>query len=197
MTLYVLYFQTRRSTSGIFAGKQGLITLRDLFRWGERYKNASARDTKFYDWDQHLADEGNFSRWSPAFWLFLHFSAFCFFALLLGYLLLAGRVRKPEETEIISNVIKKHLKRVISPERLFSFDKADSSCITHPVLHQFGNFKTLPTQFQHVVWTFNMRRLAILVGQALRFHEPILLVGDTGYMWSLHLYLLLISYCVH
>ncbi len=43
----------------MFAGKQGFMTLRDLFRWAERY---SCTDTqisgKFYDWDQHLADHG-------------------------------------------------------------------------------------------------------------------------------------------
>ncbi|CAH2010077.1 unnamed protein product [Acanthoscelides obtectus] len=49
--------QTRRRGSAAFAGKQGFITLRDLFRWGERYRLAQNTD-KLYDWDQHLADEG-------------------------------------------------------------------------------------------------------------------------------------------
>ena len=34
--------------------------------------------------------------------------------------------------------------------------------------------------FKHIVWTFHMRRMAVLVGQALKFEEPILLVGETG-----------------
>ena len=50
--------QERRSTSGIFAGKYGLITLRDLFRWAERYEKSSVEE-KFHDWDQQLAEDGN------------------------------------------------------------------------------------------------------------------------------------------
>lgn len=47
-----------------------------------------------YDWDQHIADE--------------------------GYILLAGRVRKVEEQEQISDVLHKHLKRKIVPQNLFT-----------------------------------------------------------------------------
>lgn len=39
----------------------------------------------------------------------------------------------------------------------------------------------VPEEFRHVVWTRGMRRLAVLVGRALRFGESVLLVGDTGY----------------
>ena len=44
----------------MFAGKQGFMTLRDLFRWAERYKvdNPSISNKRFYDWDQHMADQG-------------------------------------------------------------------------------------------------------------------------------------------
>lgn len=35
--------------------------------------------------------------------------------------------------------------------------------------------------FKHIVWTQGMRRLAVLVGRALEFGEPVLLVGETGY----------------
>lgn len=43
----------------MFAGKQGYITLRDLFRWGERYRHTAATITDtFYDWDQLIADQG-------------------------------------------------------------------------------------------------------------------------------------------
>lgn len=51
--------QTRRRGSEIFVGKSGFITLRDLFRWGERYQLAE-KQKRFYDWEQHLADEGIF-----------------------------------------------------------------------------------------------------------------------------------------
>lgn len=34
--------------------------------------------------------------------------------------------------------------------------------------------------FDHIVWTDAMKRLAVLVGRALQFNEPVLLVGETG-----------------
>lgn len=50
--------QQRRSYSGVFAGKYGLITLRDLFRWAERYRKSENTKETFYDWEQHLAEDG-------------------------------------------------------------------------------------------------------------------------------------------
>lgn len=48
--------QSTRKGSAAFAGKHGFITLRDLFRWGERYR--LAKETENYNWNQHLVDEG-------------------------------------------------------------------------------------------------------------------------------------------
>ncbi len=53
-----------RSESGIFHGKHGLITLRDLFRWAERYRRSKVTN-KFYDWEQQLAEDGG--------WRYLYF----------------------------------------------------------------------------------------------------------------------------
>lgn len=89
----------RRRGSVAFAGKKGYITLRDLFRWGERYRLASETLSKsnYYDWDQHMADE--------------------------GYLVLAGRVRKSEEVTIIKQALEKHFKRTVDPQKLFTFTR--------------------------------------------------------------------------
>ena len=43
-------------------------------------------------------------------------------------MLLAGRVRKPEEAEMIADVIHRHFKRRVDPVKLFS-STADSSVI--------------------------------------------------------------------
>uniref|UniRef100_A0A8B9KV40 Midasin n=1 Tax=Astyanax mexicanus TaxID=7994 RepID=A0A8B9KV40_ASTMX len=132
--------QSLRRGSSVFAGKHGFITLRDLFRWAERYRLEEQTDTS-RDWLQHLAND--------------------------GYMLLAGRVRRPEEALTIQNILEKHFKRTVNPEALFSEDQVTSQT---EVLSEFG----------HVVWTEGMRRLAVLVGRALRFGESVLLVGDTG-----------------
>lgn len=34
--------------------------------------------------------------------------------------------------------------------------------------------------FRHIVWTYSLTRLAVLVGQAIEYKEPVLLIGDTG-----------------
>ena len=41
----------------MFAGKHGFITLRDLFRWAERYRLEEQTEAS-RDWLQHLADDG-------------------------------------------------------------------------------------------------------------------------------------------
>ncbi|XP_006870675.1 PREDICTED: midasin [Chrysochloris asiatica] len=144
----MLDLQSYRRGSSVFAGKQGFITLRDLFRWAERYRLAEQTE-KEYDWLQHLAND--------------------------GFMLLAGRVRKQEEADVIQEVLEKHFKKKLCPQSLFSKEN---------VVKLLGKLSTqaalLESKFSHIVWTAGMRRLAILVGRALKFGEPVLLVGDTG-----------------
>ena len=65
--------QRMRKASGVFAGKQGFMTLRDLFRWADRYKNAPEGAIA----EQFFAEQ--------------------------GFLMLAGRSRKPEELDVIQS----------------------------------------------------------------------------------------------
>jgi midasin len=71
--------QKYRSQKGVFFGKSSLITLRDLFRWAQRY-------TKYKDscenYKQFLAEH--------------------------GYLLLAGRSRNDEDRKFIKSIIEKY-----------------------------------------------------------------------------------------
>ncbi|XP_055981327.1 midasin [Sorex fumeus] len=144
----MLDLQSYRRGSSVFAGKQGFITLRDLFRWAERYRLTEQMD-KEYDWLQHLAND--------------------------GFMLLAGRVRKQEEVDVIQGVLEKHFKKKVCPQSLFSKEN---------VLKLLSKFSTqissLDSKFSHIVWTKSMQRLAMLVGRALEFGEAVLLVGDTG-----------------
>uniref|UniRef100_A0A8C8D189 Midasin n=1 Tax=Oncorhynchus tshawytscha TaxID=74940 RepID=A0A8C8D189_ONCTS len=136
--------QSLRRGSTVFAGKHGFITLRDLFRWADRYRLEEQTDAS-RDWLQHLADD--------------------------GFMLLAGRVRKPEEASTIQSILEKHFKRTVNSDTLFSEQQLTT---------QFSNFAGVPEEFRHVVWTRGMRRLAVLVGRAMHFGESVLLVGDTG-----------------
>lgn len=92
-------------------------------------------------------------------------------------MLLAGRVRKPEEEVVIKEVIEKHLKRTIHTDALFTVLPETSTPVAAMLKDVMS--QSLPG-FRHIVWTYGMRRLAVLIGQAIRFKEPILLVGDTG-----------------
>lgn len=122
-----------------------------MFRWGERYRLAEDVGQKLYDWNQHLADE--------------------------GYLVLAAKVRKPEEAEEIRQVMKKHLKRDVDPETLFTLNEKTST-VTKAILE--GILREGNSSFGHVVWTYHMRRMAVLVMKSCQFKEPVLLVGETG-----------------
>uniref|UniRef100_A0A224YTK3 Midasin n=1 Tax=Rhipicephalus zambeziensis TaxID=60191 RepID=A0A224YTK3_9ACAR len=129
--------QLRRRETGVFAGRHGYMTLRDLFRWAERYRR-TPDPGGFFDWDQFLANE--------------------------GYALLAGRVRRPQEAQLVAEVLGKKFKRQVDPEKLFS----GVPCTV------------APKGFEHLVWTADARRMAYLLQRALQFDEPVLLVGDTG-----------------
>nr|XP_056712126.1 midasin [Euleptes europaea] len=148
----MLELQSHRRGSSVFSGKHGFITLRDLFRWAERYRLAEQKE-KSYDWLQHLAND--------------------------GFMLLAGRVRKPEEEVVIQAVIEKHFKRKLNPDSIFS-EESMKKQISQFTEDASALMSVMDDQFGHVVWTRRMTRLAVLVGRALEFGEPVLLVGDTG-----------------
>ncbi|XP_012135538.2 midasin [Megachile rotundata] len=143
--------QIRRKSTATFAGKKGFITLRDLFRWAERYHLAPDTGGKLYDWSQHLADE--------------------------GYLVLSSKVRHSEECLEIIQVLKKHLKRDVDPDALFSLSEKTSS-VTRSILETLLS-KKIPG-FDHIVWTYQMRKMAVLLSKACEFKEPVLLIGETG-----------------
>lgn len=125
--------------------------MRDLFRWGERYRLAPDVGNKLYDWSQHLADE--------------------------GYLVLAAKVRKTEEADEIRRILKKHLKRDVDPDNLFTLNDKTSP-VTKYILEEILNNSV--SSFSHIVWTYHMRRMAVLVKKSCQFKEPVLLVGETG-----------------
>ena len=52
------------------------------------------------------------------------------------------------------------------------------SLVSAPLLSSLQ--EGLHPQFEHVVWTKEMKRMAVLVGRAVQFREPVLLIGETG-----------------
>lgn len=104
-----------------------------------------------HDWSQHLADE--------------------------GYLVLSSKVRHPDECLEIVQVLRKHLRRDVDPDALFTLSEK-TSAVTKPILESLLS-KKIPG-FEHVVWTFQTRKMAVLLSKACDFKEPVLLIGETG-----------------
>ncbi|KAG9732718.1 midasin, partial [Aureobasidium melanogenum] len=90
-----------------------------------------------------------------------------------GFLLLAERVRKPEERDAVKKVIEKVLGQK-GPK--VSIDTSALYGVQSPLLQSY----LTQAGSKGVVWTNAMRRLYVLVATALQNNEPVLLVGETG-----------------
>ncbi|KAL6070950.1 Midasin [Balamuthia mandrillaris] len=111
-----------------------------------------------------------------------------------GYMLLAERLRRDEEKQVIQYCLEKHMPRVsLDLNAIYNRgfarppqEQASSHDAPNPEEDNtsYGSvtieeLKTLEG-FEHIVWTKSMRRLFTLVGRCLQHKEPVLLVGETG-----------------
>ncbi|KAJ2054191.1 AAA ATPase midasin [Coemansia sp. RSA 2337] len=91
-----------------------------------------------------------------------------------GYMLIAERVRGDEEKTVVRRAIERAFysgnRRGIDTEALYSEAR----------LRQMPEFQAFEQLANDIAWTKAMRRLFILTALCLRFHEPVLLVGETG-----------------
>ena len=83
-----------------------------------------------------------------------------------GFLLLAERVRKVDERLAVKKVIEDVMNVNLDEEQIYSSAKTGA----------LPQISSAP----HIVWTKSMRRLYVLVTEALKNKEPVLLVGETG-----------------
>ena len=95
-----------------------------------------------------------------------------------GFMLLAERVRKPEERQLLKATFERVIseKVVTSQGQRVSINETQLYSQDCPEIAQFGR----NLRDQDVVWTKAMRRLYVLVARALANNEPVLLVGETG-----------------
>lgn len=85
-----------------------------------------------------------------------------------GFMLLAERVRNADERQSVKNVIEEVMKVKIDEDRMYGMSNLKES-LGSPLPAPLG-----------VIWTHSMRRLYTLIRHALKHHEPVLLVGETG-----------------
>ncbi|OSD02514.1 midasin [Trametes coccinea BRFM310] len=89
-----------------------------------------------------------------------------------GYMLLAERARRDDDKAVVKEVIESIMKVRIDESSLYDLKNPKFDPETF-----LGC--PLPSSSQ-VVWTSAMQRLFVLTARALRFNEPVLLVGETG-----------------
>lgn len=87
-----------------------------------------------------------------------------------GYMLLAERARRSDDKYVVKDVIENVMKVKIDSEGLYDISE---SLMKEKVDCSFNNDDGM-------VWTKAAKRLFILVAMALRYNEPVLLVGETG-----------------
>ena len=94
---------------------------------------------------------------------------------LLGFMLLAGRLRSKVEEDVIVEVISKHFKKSVDPATLFTSPGglATAECLNALI-------EPLHEGFQHLYWTPGLLRTAVLLYRAIQFDEPTLMIGATG-----------------
>jgi len=89
-----------------------------------------------------------------------------------GYMLLAERARREDDKNVVKEVIESIMKVRIDERAIYDI---------HSRISDAQNFLGCPLPMDsQVVWTGAMQRLFVLVSRALRFNEPVLLVGETG-----------------
>ena len=89
-----------------------------------------------------------------------------------GYMLLAERARRDDDKAVVKEVIETIMKVRLDESSMYDLQdpKFDSTAFLGC---------PIPSSTQ-VVWTAAMQRLFVLTARALRFNEPVLLVGETG-----------------
>ena len=89
-----------------------------------------------------------------------------------GYMLLAERARREDDKAVVKEVIESIMKVRIDESKMYDM---------HSRQQELAEYLgcAMPSK-SSLVWTSAMQRLFILVTRALRFNEPVLLVGETG-----------------
>jgi midasin len=89
-----------------------------------------------------------------------------------GYMLLGERARREDDKRVVKEVIEQGMKVKIDEKIIYNLQNSEVD---------FTSYLDCPIPSSpRLVWTSAMQRLFILVTRALRFNEPVLLVGETG-----------------
>lgn len=89
-----------------------------------------------------------------------------------GYMLLAERTRREEDKVAVKEVLETVMNVRIDEDTLYDPRRYEADIISF--------LGCAPPTSTNVIWTKAMQRLFVLFSRALKFKEPVLLVGETG-----------------
>ena len=89
--------------------------------------------------------------------------------------MLSAKVRNQFENAIIADALFQNFRHKIDLDQLFDLNE-NTSLVTKTILQNVSKY----SKELSIVWTYEMRRMAVLTAKALEFKEPVLLVGPTG-----------------
>ncbi|KAK6023331.1 hypothetical protein OSTOST_10885, partial [Ostertagia ostertagi] len=129
--------RVKRSITGVFSAKDGLMTLRDVFRWAKRLATDSSCD----DWLQVLTNH--------------------------GYFLLAGRCRNQKDVAAVVETLEAELKRKIDKGQLNTIRFVCTHYYFQPSKLFAMNSPYMPTNIdaKGIVMTLGMRRMLVMTEQ--------------------------------
>ena len=149
--------QQQRDSHSLFLGKGSLITVRDLFRWGERMKGAPDNTL------QTLAEHGY---------------------RLLGERLRSAEGQAIVHAVIEECMHKATVK--VDTERMYSQQAVDAMVLRLTGGRSWSDVmeerreEAAAMGLGRIAWTRSMRRMFILAAECVLHQEPLLLVGETG-----------------
>jgi midasin len=96
-----------------------------------------------------------------------------------GFVLLAERLRKDDDREVVRGILVKHCTGVKQLQLDYTQD-ATVLELREKIAARLKSGGTLPSGIGAVVWTPAFCRMCALIGRCVKAGEPVLLVGETG-----------------
>lgn len=149
--------QTESQELDVTHSKRNYISLRDLFRWARRVGQEHDKSDRFFDWDRTMVEE--------------------------GYLLLTGKARSEDEVRLVARVLTAVFRLDGSGIQLndeWFYAATGGSHIARDILASCAGQLSSLSAYAYIEWTYDFRRLAVLLIRALQCSEPALLIGHTG-----------------
>ncbi|PWN48667.1 midasin [Violaceomyces palustris] len=97
-----------------------------------------------------------------------------------GYMLIAERARRSDDRLVVKEVIEQVMRVKIDERAIYDLHGQGAAAVSERIGHEVTRSMLEAVASSRIVWTDAVQRLLCLVATALRYNEPVLLVGETG-----------------